>query len=158
MTRPFQPLRTGRTSAKHASRKWSAEKGVSAPGTAPYATHDTAPAEPSSRRRGCVWGPRSGRPCVLRSVIIIIAPQPTCCLGCQESEKKCAAPHWAPLPTEPVPPRCRDTKGIDQGPQGRPPRPRTGPDGRSGARDGNPGTGNGKGLHVIRSPEYFRFF
>ena len=56
-----------------------------------------------------------------------LAPQPTCCLGYQESEKKCAALHRAPLPTEFVPPRCRDTKGIDQGPQGRLPQPRTGP-------------------------------
>ena len=35
-TRPVQPLRAGRTSAKHASRKWSTKKGVSAPGPTPY--------------------------------------------------------------------------------------------------------------------------
>ena len=36
MTRPFQPLRAGRTSAKHASRKCSTKKGVTTPASAPY--------------------------------------------------------------------------------------------------------------------------
>ena len=66
-------------------------------------------------------------------------------LGCQECQKKCSALHRAPLPTVTVPPRCRDTNGIDQGPQG-PGATSTASDGsdeRPGASRRNSGTGKG---------------
>ena len=64
-------------------------------------------------------------------------------LGCQECQKKCSALHRAPLPTVTVPPRCRDTNGIDRGPQGAPTATSDGSDERSGASRRNPGTGKG---------------
>ena len=71
-------------------------------------------------------------------------------LGCQECQKKCSALHRAPLPTVTVPPRCRDTNGIDRGPQGAPTATSDGSDERSGASRRNPGTG--KGLKRSRTP------